>query len=294
MDYSSSSRSRKSRTSSSSSRSRKARTSSSSSRSRSPRAKQKASSSGAQRSRPSPLRGRLWGFDVNKYDGNWKGATVDFFRRLQRSDPKDPPFGTYHTVRDEDGLYHSTLQLTDKARAAARLKKLQYKGEGARTIKAAELSATRVLWDDPCIREQAAKLRQRLKAALTMVHTFCLAIDFCLWKFTLSPQDVKNWPAYLLTLLKGFDSDISHQASIREAIEWRARWKDEEKEVLRQALGEMQEEGKDLPPVKRPLNKLLRFFTGSFKQPVEGCLESSHKLKEMIAESVVSEDFAIE
>ena len=42
MDYSSSSRSRKSRTSSSSSRSRKARTSSSSSRSRSPRAKQKA------------------------------------------------------------------------------------------------------------------------------------------------------------------------------------------------------------------------------------------------------------
>ena len=105
----------------------------------------------------------------------------------------------------------------------------------------------------------------------------------------------------------------------------RARWKDEEKEVLRQALEEMQEEGKDLPPVKRPLNKLLRFFTGSFKQPVEGwknskvefllkrtdrcipligktCfnelripsgLESSHKLKE-IAESVVSEDFAIE
>ncbi|CAL1163688.1 unnamed protein product, partial [Cladocopium goreaui] len=67
-----------------------------------------------------------------------------------------------------------------------------------------------------------------------------------------------------------------------EAIEWRARWKDEEKEVLRQALEEMQEEGKDLPPVKRPLNKLLR------------CLESSHKLKEMIAESVVSEDFAIE
>ena len=24
---------------------------------------------------------------------------------------------------------------------------------------------------------------------------FCLAIDFCLWKFTLSPQDVKNWCA---------------------------------------------------------------------------------------------------
>ena len=97
--------------------------------------------------------------------------------------------------------------------------------------------------------------------------------------------------------------------------------------MLRQALEEMQEEGKDLPPVKRPLNKLLRFFTGSFKQPVEGwknskvefvrkrterciplvgktcfnelripsgCLESSHKLKEMIAESVVTEDFGIE
>ena len=112
-----------------------------------------------------------------------------------------------------------------------------------------------------------------------------------------------------------------------EAIEWGWGWTDEEQQVLRQALEEMQEEGKDLPPVKRPLNKLLRFFTGSFKQPVEGwknskvefvrkrtercipligktcfnelripsgCLESSHKLKEMIAESVVTEDFGLE
>ncbi|CAL1159395.1 unnamed protein product [Cladocopium goreaui] len=44
--------------------------------------------------------------------------------------------------------------------------------------------------------------RQRLKAALTMVHT-CTLHE--------TRQDVKNWPAYLLTLLKGFDSDISHQ-----------------------------------------------------------------------------------
>jgi len=44
--------------------------------------------------------------------------------------------------------------------------------------------------------------RQRLKAALTMVHTCTLHK---------TRQDVKNWPAYLLTLLKKFDSDMSHQ-----------------------------------------------------------------------------------
>eukprot|EP00435_Cladocopium_sp_Y103_P056532 s2497_g19.t1 len=135
---------------------RKRRESTTSSRSRSPKAKQHASSSGAQRSRGSPTRGRLWGFDVDKYNGNWKGAAVDFFRRLQRSDPKDPPFGTYHTVRDKEGLYHSTLRLTDKARAAARLKKIKYEGEACRTKLDAERSAARALWDDPRIQEKAA------------------------------------------------------------------------------------------------------------------------------------------
>ena len=29
------------------------------------------------------------GFDVNKYDGNWKGATVDFFRWLSCKTSQD-------------------------------------------------------------------------------------------------------------------------------------------------------------------------------------------------------------
>eukprot|EP00435_Cladocopium_sp_Y103_P063035 s399_g24.t1 len=122
------------------------------------------SSSGAQRSRASPTRGRLCGFDVGKYGENFKGATVDFFRRLRHSDPEDPTFGTYHTVRDKEGLYHSTLRLSDKARAAARLKKIKYEGEAGRTKIEAELSAARVLWDDRRIQERAAKLPPSKKA----------------------------------------------------------------------------------------------------------------------------------
>ena len=112
-----------------------------------------------------------------------------------------------------------------------------------------------------------------------------------------------------------------------EAVEWSGGWDDEEKSVLHEVLQELQKEGEGLPPVKRPLNKLLRFFTGSFKKPVEGwkeakvefyntyeskcvpligktcfnelrissgCLEDPQRLKDMMEESIVSEDFAYE
>ena len=101
----------------------------------------------------------------------------------------------------------------------------------------------------------------------------------------------------------------------------------DEKAVIIEVLHDLQKEGQDLPPVKRQLNKLLRFFTGSFKPPVEGwkkdhlqfscvgsdsgekcaplvgktchnelripsaCCKDPATLKAMIAESVVSEGF---
>eukprot|EP00435_Cladocopium_sp_Y103_P045450 s376_g13.t1 len=137
---------------------RKAKTSSSS---RSPKEKQQASSSGAQRSR-APR--KMWGLDVGKYGNNWKGAAADFFRRLLHKAPDDPPFGTYHTVKDEEGKFRSTLRLSDKAFAAARLRQREYEGEVGSTKTGAELSAARVLWDDPRMREGAAKLHPSKKA----------------------------------------------------------------------------------------------------------------------------------
>eukprot|EP00435_Cladocopium_sp_Y103_P051854 s376_g16.t1 len=131
-----------------------------SSRSRSPKAKQQASSSGAQRS---IFPRSMWGFDVGKYRGNWKSAADDFFRRLLHKTPDDPPFGTYHTVKDEEGKFRSTLRLSDKAFAAARLRKREYEGEVGSTQTEAELSAARALWDEPRIREIAANLHPSKK-----------------------------------------------------------------------------------------------------------------------------------
>ena len=47
-------------------------------------------------------------------------------------------------------------------------------------------------------------------------------------------------------------------------------WADEEKAVVTEVLHDLQSEGQGLPATERLLNQLLRFFTGSFKEPVEG------------------------
>ncbi|CAK9084285.1 HECT domain-containing protein [Durusdinium trenchii] len=111
-----------------------------------------------------------------------------------------------------------------------------------------------------------------------------------------------------------------------KAVSWTCS--SEEEAVIIEVLHDLQKQGQDLPPVKRQLNKLLRFFTGSFKPPVEGwkkdtveftcvnpgytggkcvplvgktcfnelripraCCKDPATLKAMIAESVVSEGF---
>ena len=55
------------------------------------------SSSGAQRSqaRRSPMRGRLWGFDMGKYGVYFKTATDDFFRWLSRNTSQETDLTIY-------------------------------------------------------------------------------------------------------------------------------------------------------------------------------------------------------
>ncbi|CAL1132263.1 unnamed protein product [Cladocopium goreaui] len=113
-------------------------------------------SSGARGIR-SPRRGRLWGFDVGKYGLNMKGACFILNLAILHG-------GTYETLKDVDGNFQSTLRLTDRAREAARLRNGEYKGEVCPTKPEAEHSAARGFWDDPLVKEIAAKLEPSKKA----------------------------------------------------------------------------------------------------------------------------------
>lgn len=79
-------------------------------------------------------------------------------RRLLHSRPGDPPFGIYKTIKDEDGKFHSTLQLRERVQAAANAGNREYKGEEGSTKNEAEESAARLFWADPGVQEKAAKL----------------------------------------------------------------------------------------------------------------------------------------
>lgn len=79
-------------------------------------------------------------------------------RRALHAKTGDPPFGKYETVKDEEGNFRSTLRLSERARDVARLRKRQYEGEVRCTKKEADLSAARAFWDDPHVKESAAKL----------------------------------------------------------------------------------------------------------------------------------------
>eukprot|EP00435_Cladocopium_sp_Y103_P042396 s376_g11.t1 len=92
-----------------------------------------------------------------------KGAAIDFFRRLLHSPNEAPRFGTYHTVKDEEGNFRSTLRLSETASAAAGLRKREYEGEVGSTKTEAELLAARALWAEPRIREIAANLHPSKK-----------------------------------------------------------------------------------------------------------------------------------
>ena len=79
-------------------------------------------------------------------------------RRALHFEPGDPPFGTYDTVKHEKDNFQCTLRLSEKARDAVRLTKMEYKGEVGGTKLEAETLAARVFWDDPLVKEKAAKL----------------------------------------------------------------------------------------------------------------------------------------
>eukprot|EP00438_Fugacium_kawagutii_P030149 Skav235171 [mRNA] locus=scaffold721:184318:185487:- [translate_table: standard] len=144
------------------------------------------------------------------------------------------------------------------------------------------------------------------------------------------PGDSGFWPllkdwTQLKHLLEG-NSDVDVDALL-ENVEWGWGWNDENKAVVTEVLHELQTEGQGLPPPERLLNQLLRFFTGSLKEPVEGwkntdlefsifssercqplvgktcdnqlripsaCLKDAETFKEIISESVLSTHFGYE
>ena len=87
------------------------------------------------------------------------------------------------------------------------------------------------------------------------------------------PGDSGFWPLLKdwtqLKHLLGGNSDVDVDALLENA-EWSAWWEDEDKAVFAQVLQELRTEGQGKPAPERVLNQLLRFFTGSFKEPVEG------------------------
>ena len=107
-----------------------------------------------------------------------------------------------------------------------------------------------------------------------------------------------------------------------ESGQFEGTWTDEQKQVFADTLSDLGKKDKGLPPSQNTLNKLLRFFTGSYKEPVGGfkdlkfskvpddrcaplvgktcfnnlripstCLTSMAMLENIIKESVVSEGF---
>ncbi|CAL1159093.1 unnamed protein product [Cladocopium goreaui] len=57
--------------------------------------------------------GRLWGFNLAKYDGQFKAALKEFLERVSDEHHVEPQ--TFDTVKDAEGNFQSTLKLTDKA-----------------------------------------------------------------------------------------------------------------------------------------------------------------------------------
>lgn len=144
------------------------------------------------------------------------------------------------------------------------------------------------------------------------------------------PADSGFWPLLnedwtkLKHLLEG-NSDVDVDALLKK-VQWEGwqDWSDEEKAVVTEVLHDLQTEGQGLPATERLLNQLLRFFTGSFKEPVEGwentkvefnrlysekclpligktcfnelrissaCLKDAETFKQIISESVLSTGF---
>ena len=64
------------------------------------------------------------------------------------------------------------------------------------------------------------------------------------------------------------DSEIN-VARMIEASEFEGNWTDAQKQVLTDTLHDLSKKGKGLP-LRNTLNKLLHFFTGSYKEPVQG------------------------
>eukprot|EP00438_Fugacium_kawagutii_P016230 Skav211917 [mRNA] locus=scaffold1200:93688:94146:- [translate_table: standard] len=133
--------------------------------------------------------------------------------------------------------------------------------------------------------------------------------------------NVKN-----LKLLVEGDPEIDIKELMGSASFRGPPWSDKQKMVLEETLNILAQKNRGIPPFQNTLNKLLRFFTGSFKKPSEGyaraglkfemykqdrciplvgktcfntlripegCLENTALLEDIIKESVATEGFGL-
>ncbi|CAL1166701.1 unnamed protein product [Cladocopium goreaui] len=87
-------------------------------------------------------------------------------RRLSSRDEDVVHLREFHTVKDAEGSYQSTLHLTDKGRLLHPYlwDKTDFEGEKRASKKEADDSAAKVFWDDPHVLDIARKLRPSKKA----------------------------------------------------------------------------------------------------------------------------------
>ena len=81
-------------------------------------------------------------------------------RRLSSRDEDVVHLREFHTVKDAEGSYQSTLHLTDKGRLLHPYlwDKTDFEGEKRASKKEADDSAAKVFWDDPHVLDIARKL----------------------------------------------------------------------------------------------------------------------------------------
>ena len=93
-------------------------------------------------------------------------------------------------------------------------------------------------------------------------------------QFIPSPTFWKEVDNGMLKLLVEGESEVDVERLV-EMADFTRRWTEDEKKVFVDTLNVLAKKNKGVPPFQNTLNKLLRFFTGSFKIPMEGFTGSS-------------------
>ncbi|CAL1136093.1 unnamed protein product [Cladocopium goreaui] len=120
----------------------------------------------------SPTRGRLYGFNLAKYGEQFKVALKEFVERVSNEHTSIVEQPKFHTVKDAEGNFQSTLKLNDKTLLLLPdlREKTEFEGEKCASKKEADNSAAKAFWDDPRVLEIARTLKPSRKAQKIREH----------------------------------------------------------------------------------------------------------------------------